>query len=185
MIKIGLSHIDIITVVSKEDTEDFECLYNGGLPGHTLINPTRLQVKEMLEAHTYRPLLIFGHGDERGLYDKDYGYLIGAKEIPLLRQRSCIIGVWCYASNFADHYDLKGFFTSMFISNMEEAIIHQVDRGATPEKIKEENIKFAKNLKKAIIEKQPIENWAKTFQDGADISLPFVRFNYEALSYFD
>ena len=51
--------------------------------------------------------------------EKLNSYLIDSEMVHLLRDKE-IIGIWCNASNFAYKYDLKGFFTSMFISNEKE-----------------------------------------------------------------
>lgn len=180
---------DIIVVESQPDCADFRGIYEG-LDGDILINPSKGQVRTMLRSHPERPLIISGHGTERGLLTKDWkGFTVDCREVEMLRKRSCIIGVWCYAGNFADKYGLHGFFTSMFISTMEEAL----DCGfpnADPEDITRENILFSKRLNKLLknlhmVDGKPLINdWPWLISQKADISKGFVRYNYEAMSVF-
>lgn len=179
---------DIVTVESKLDCSDFRHIYDG-LDYDILINASKGQIHTMLRAHPERPLIINGHGTEAGLLNKDWnGYVIDSNIVDILRRRSCIIGVWCYAGNFADKYDLHGFFTSMFISTPEEA----ADFGfnASPEDITKENIIFSKRLNHLIknlcfVDGKPcIDNWPLELQKKADTTKRFVRYNYEALSVY-
>lgn len=181
---------DIIVVDSKPDCADFRGIYDG-LDGDILINPSAGKVRAMLRVHQERPLIICGHGSERGLFNKDWnGMLVDSRMVDMLRKRSCIIGVWCYAGNFADKYGLHGFFTSMFISNMTEALECGFPN-ATPEDITRENILFSKRLNKLLKEnlymldgKPLINDWPWLISRKADISKGFVRYNYEAMSVF-
>ena len=182
---------DIITVESQPDCQDFRGIYEG-LDGDILLNPSKGQVRSMLRAHPERPLIINGHGTENGLLNKDWnGYTIDSRMVDMLRKRSCIIGVWCYAGNFADRYGLHGFFTSMFISTPEEA----ADCGfpnATPEDITRENKLFAKRLNKLLkndlymCDSTPMmRDWLSKLQHKADICKGFVRYNYEAMAVYN
>lgn len=180
---------DIITVESQPDCKNFRGIY-GGLDGDILLNPSKGQIRTMLRAHPERPLILSGHGTESGLLNKDWnGYVVDSRMVDMLRKRACIIGVWCYAGNFADRYGLHGFFTSMFISTPEEA----ADCGfpnAVPEDITNENILFSKRLNKLLKElcicdgKPMIEDWPRRISQKANISKGFVRYNYEAMAVF-
>lgn len=180
---------DIIVVDSQPDCKDFRGIYEG-LDGDILINPSKGQIRTMLRAHPERPLIISGHGTESGLLNKDWnGYVVDSRIVDMLRKRSCIIGVWCYAGNFADRYGLHGFFTSMFISTPEEAAECGYPE-ADPEDITRENRLFSKRLNKLLKElyicdgKPMIEDWPRRISRKADISKGFVRYNYEAIAVF-
>lgn len=180
---------DIIVVDSQPDCKDFRSIYEG-LNGDILINPSKGQIRTMLRAHPERPLIINGHGTESGLLNKDWnGYVVDSRIVDMLRKRSCIIGVWCYAGNFADRYGLHGFFTSMFISTPEEAVECGYPE-ADPEDITRENQLFSKRLNKLLKElyicdgKPMIEDWPRRISRKADISKGFVRYNYEAMAVF-
>jgi len=173
--------IDAIIVNSRPDT-DYYPLLTQGLDANVLVNPCGRQIKELLRAST-NDLILFGHGTELGLINKAWnGYCVGRKHLPFLRERR-VIGLWCYAGNFADRYGLHGFFTSMFISNLGEAIDNCFV--ATQHEIDEQNIIFAKAINKLLTDQTPMEQWVNILQDQCANDIPFVRFNYEALAYYE
>lgn len=176
--------IDFIIMNTTEDTKDFECLTHGFEEGNNiLINPSKSAVRRLLRSST-NDLVLFGHGDENGLYNvRMDGYVIGSKDVDLLRKRN-VIGLWCYAGNFADKYGLHGFFTSMFISNVNEAI--NLNFNVTKEDITSENIKFAVSINALLRRQVPYSAWVMNLQEIASFSdLPFVHYNYEALAYYE
>lgn len=70
-------------------------------------------------------IMMLGHGYNGGLFapygnDQFARTIIDSKIVYLLREHPCI-GVWCYANQFADNYELKGLFTGMIISEKYEA----------------------------------------------------------------
>lgn len=69
-------------------------------------------------------LILTGHGTEWGLLHPDIEkgiYLVHENNISLIKAKN-VIGIWCFAREFATkHKDLHGFFSSMFISNVDEA----------------------------------------------------------------
>lgn len=175
---------EFIIMNTAEDTKDFECLTHGFEEvGNILINPSKSAVRCLLRSST-NDLVLFGHGDENGLYNvRMDGYVINSKDVDLLRKRN-VIGIWCYAGNFADKYGLHGFFTSMFISNINEAINLNFD--VTQEEIKSENIKFAVSINALLRRHVPYSDWVRNLQEIASFSdLPFVHYNYEALAYYE
>ena len=171
---------NVVTMVTRDDNKDFAEILNG-LTGDILINPRRSAVKKLLVAHPERPLVLLGHGTPRGLLnDKWDGYVVGSELVQFLRKQQCIIGVFCYAGNFADEYKLHGFFTSMFISNVTES----VDEGfpSTHESIQRENILFSKKLNDLILNEPNMSSWPSKLQEyGLNHQEPFVKFNYEAM----
>jgi hypothetical protein len=87
------------------------------------------------------------------------------------------------ASEFAIKHDLKGFFTSMFISNKYEAACHGFN--GENEDIYEQTRHFLRTLNNLVKNNVPMEEWIDTFNNSADMTIPYVKFNYEALGYFD
>ncbi len=71
-------------------------------------------------------VIMLGHGCEYGLFaptspKEPYGRLIiNSKHVEFLREKECI-GIWCNANIFFEKYGLKGFYTGMIISELEEA----------------------------------------------------------------
>lgn len=88
-------------------------------------------------------IICLGHGTENGLLQIPYNgsFVVDSRHVQLLRERECIF-IWCHANLFMKKYDLKGFATGMFISEMDEALQFCVpfERGD----IDESNTKFAR-----------------------------------------
>lgn len=81
-----------------------------------------------------------GHGVPQGLLG--YGRLIiDEQEVEIFRRQPQNIYIWCNADCFLRSYGLKGFCTGMFISELMEALIFNVD--ATEQQIEESNNLFA------------------------------------------
>ena len=171
----------VIHIKSTIDTEDFEKLYKD-LDATVLINPSKSQMKRAIKKEK-DCVMIIGHGSEYGLFNHNLdGYILDSSIVNLLRNK-IIIGVWCYAGNFADKYNLKGFFTSNFISNSSEL----VDNGfqyfeGCDDVIQRENILFSEKINKLIIDKTPLREWINDLQNNCS-NYDFVKYNYEALYY--
>lgn len=71
-------------------------------------------------------IMILGHGCKDGLLSSNSKYqrfnrlMINSKHVYLLRQKT-VIGIWCHANEFFEKYRIKGFATSMFVSELDEA----------------------------------------------------------------
>lgn len=105
-------------------------------------------------------IICLGHGTENGLLQIPYNgsFVVDSRHVQLLRERECIF-IWCYANLFMKKYDLKGFATGMFISELDEALQFCVpfERGD----IDESSIHFSQCVREslhlpAIEMKQPI-----------------------------
>lgn len=174
--------IDVIFINSLPDTQEFLPMFEG-LDANVLINPSRGRIRSMLNSNLERPLLISGHGTEMGLLTKDFkGYIIDSGMVDMLRRRT-IIGCWCYAGNFADHYGLHGFFTSMFISNINEAT--ELGFTTDAETITNENTWFSNRIHRFLEEGTPMSQWLDILHSECHWDIPFVRYNYEAMAYYE
>lgn len=128
--------------------------------------------------------MLLGHGTPQGLLNiSQTGFAVGSEHVEWLRNRP-VIGIFCYASDFADRYGLHGFFTSMFISNMEEALTLQRHKDATDELVSLQQKLFCDRVHALLADGTPLEQWPEALQSQADFNIPFVRFNYEALTYY-
>ena len=168
------------------DTDTFKVLFENVEFSHYFENPTRAEVIKVLEENPTETLLCLGHGSPRGLFGEGMeGYVIDSTMRHLLKDRE-MIGIWCYASDFARMNNLKGFFTYMFISNEGEARVHRCHGvEVTDEIIFNENVKFATLIREFIQDEIPMENWVENLYEDCNHDLPFVEFNYSNLSYFD
>lgn len=174
----------IIHIDTQDDTFDFHHIYDG-FRGIYLYNPTRASIDLALSEHYMDTVLLIGHGSRDGLFGVEEGSMaIDKDNVDLLRDRT-VIGVWCYAAEFADIYNLTGFFTSMYISNMQEALMFNLYRGEdediTDETIRNENIRFSIALHDLIRDNVPVSEWVGQLQDQCNKMVPFVVFNHEAL----
>ncbi len=176
----------VVYVNSMADTATFSKLYEGLEDLILLYNPTREEVDKVLNEKPNEKLMLFGHGDSRGLFSADFiggEYIIDKVTVPLLQKRG-VIGIWCYASEFARMNNLRGFFTYMFISNLAESLLCGCN-------IHEENVIFKENklfslkINELIKNNVPMEEWQEILYKNANTDLDFVEFNYSNLSYFD
>jgi hypothetical protein len=109
--------------------------------------------------------------------------LIDADSVPLLTERE-MIGIWCYASNFGITHNLRGFFTYMFISNMQECVFNRCGY-YEDDIIFAENRLFAERVNELIRNETPMDKWIEILYESRNADLPFVEFNYRNLSYLD
>lgn len=171
----------VIHIISTEDTNDFAGIYEG-LDATILINPTSSECKRAIINEQDRIVLI-GHGTDWGLLNQRLdGYIIDSRMVQFLRGKD-VIGIWCNASNFADRYDLTGFFTSMFISNTRELIecgFQTFDN--CDEEIGRQNLIFAERINELLTANTPSGDWATIlFNSLTDSEERFVYYNYEAM----
>lgn len=173
----------VIHIDSQKDTTFLKKCYEGIEDTIVLYNPNVEEVNKALKENTDARVMMLGHGSPSGLFSKDWkGDVISKKNVDLLKGRECI-GIWCYAKTFARRYALKGFFTSMFISNEGEA--KSFGYKATEEEVFKEVEVFAERVHGLIADGTPLDEWVEILQDSADYDKPFVKYNYDALEYFD
>ena len=172
----------VVYVNSMSDTDTFHAVYEN-LDCKLMYNPTREEVVNALEDNPGETILAFGHGTPYGLLNDDMtGFVIDMSMVEQLRNRE-VIGIWCYASLFAEKAGLNGFFTNMFISNSIEASC--MGCGYWKDEILfEQNTKFAVAINDLIRREVPMNQWVQTLYDGCDKHMNFVEFNYSKLAYF-
>lgn len=133
-------------------------------------------------------LIMCGHGTPQGLLNpagmfsgKD-GYLINAKNKDKIRCNR-VIGVWCHAKDFAERQGLRGFWSSMFISNRGEAMYNGINT-VSSKSITEQEILFCVRLNELITNFVSMKNWIPSMRNDADYTNPVVKFNYDGLRYY-
>lgn len=171
----------VIHIISKEDTNDFSGIYEGLKNATVLINPKKSDCKRAIINEKER-IVFIGHGTEWGLLNQRLdGFMVDSRMVQFLRGKD-IIGIWCNASNFADRYDLTGFFTSMFIFNSEDLI----DCGfktfdGCDEEIKRQNKIFASRINQFLTANTPSKEWAMKLHNSLKDEEKFVYYNYESM----
>lgn len=172
----------IIHIITQTDTEDFTHIYDGLSEATVLINPSKGVARRAMRDETDTIVLI-GHGNEYGLFNHQFnGFIVDSNSVQLLRGKT-VIGIWCHASTFGDRYDLSGFFTSMFISNVDELVTcaFPLFEGCDTV-IQEENVMFSHRINTFIKEHIEPHVWADRLRE-ITINSPhkFVHYNYEAM----
>ena len=174
----------VIHIDTQKDTNFLTKCYEGIEDAKVLVNPTRKEVDKVLTENPTDKVMMLGHGCGGGLFGADFKEnAIDYKNAHLLKGRDCI-GIWCYAKNFARNYGLKGYFTSMFISNGGEAKSFGY-KDATEEDVFAEVAVFAERVNTLIKNETPLDEWVEKLQEQADYTKNFVEFNYNAMEYFD
>lgn len=175
-----------ILINSQKDTDFLRGAYDGLENNIVLVNPSRGKVESILTEHPTERVMLMGHGSPSGLFGKNWmGYVIDARNAHLLKDRE-VIGIWCYAKDFGKAMGLKGFFTSMFISNYGEYRFHFPNgKEYKEEEVFAEITNFVSLVNKYLKEDKPLDEWVEEMQKSADYNKNFVEYNYDGLEYFD
>jgi hypothetical protein len=169
---------------NTEDAAKLSYCYDGLANLIILKDVCREKVEEVLKLYPHEKVMFLGHGSRDGLFDcRRSRFIIDKFNVDLLKERT-VIGIWCYAAEFADKHELRGFFTSMFISNMEEALMNSFIN-ETDETIESELNVFCININNLLKEDIKLDQWVDMLQLHCNKKIPFVSFNYEALTYFE
>ena len=104
-------------------------------------NPSKKFLKEMIKTHDR--IIMLGHGCKDGLFGFDR-LVIDSNLVYLLREKNCVC-IWCNADEFVEKYNLRGFYTGMIISDVEEALMYFIKTDLN--QIKESNEMFANAIK--------------------------------------
>ena len=127
------------------------------------------------------PVLLLGHGCPYGLYDLRYGLVLTDADAELLKDRPNLVGIWCYASDYASRHGLKGFFSGMFISEEPEAWVNGVDAKAG--EIDGKAWDFAGRFGDMLRAGMPLEDAARELMDPRHVDSDLTRFNYSRLTW--
>jgi hypothetical protein len=100
-------------------------------------------------------LIFMGHGDIKGLFEKNnsYRYIIDSSFCSLLESKNCLL-IWCNADEFVKKNKLRfnGIFTGMYVSELSEMVFineeleFEEDIHAFQPMINESNESFALTL---------------------------------------
>ena len=161
-----------------------------GIPNVRLVEvnshngPARKKVNEAILAEK-GTLIMCGHGFPSGLMSpqtRGEPLLISERNARYIKAER-VIGIWCHASAFAKSVGLKGFFSSMFISNRNEAVMNNCCKSDSAI-ITREEILFAQRLNKLITSDIPMSEWKQKLVEQADMNIDVTRFNYKGLTHF-
>lgn len=118
-----------------------------------------LDVKEVNELiKTHDRVIMLGHGCPDGLFSigkftNAFGLVISHETVPLLKEKTDNIYVWCNANEFVERHGLKGYYSGMFISESGEAYFCRIPyEFCKKEFVEISNDSFAQTLGKYVNE---------------------------------
>lgn len=174
-----------VLIDTMEDTHFLSKVYEGVDNVRILINPSSEELERALLEDPSETLLAMGHGTSCGLLASNWsGFVLDpemAKRVNL-KDRN-VIGIWCYADRFAQSNGLKGFFTSMFVSNQMEANMYGFSTMETD--VFHEVELFTQRVNTLIKNNVPLSEWTDALRSQADMTKDYVAFNYDGLKYFE
>ena len=128
-------------------------------------------------------LIVCGHGSEEGCFSPTLNYTLSSSNKDKIKAKR-FIGIWCNASTFAKKNNVPGFFSSMFISNTDEAGYMGIDN-VDEERIKESERKFVNTLNSLLRNNLPMEKWKEAFTSIIDTTNEVEVFNFSSLIYIE
>jgi len=118
-------------VIHPEDkSTDFLCPIYENIPNKTVVRGgiSKYEVIKLIESHDR--IMMMGHGAPVGLFNRNFtfagGYIIDVSMVPLLKQKKDNVFIWCNADKFVRQFELNGFFSGMFVSEVGEAYYMRV-----------------------------------------------------------
>ena len=134
-------------------------------------------------------IMLLGHGSDKGLFfradDSKEGFdkvIVGHPHTYHLRKHGGnIVAVWCNADQFARAEGLHGLFSGMIVSELNEALLYQVE--TSQEELDRENVKLARRLRTLLDERIPLSEIPKRMLAMDDVHSPLTTFNYKNFYY--
>ena len=123
-------------------------------------------------------IMLLGHGSDKGLFfRKDDSknefdkIIVGhSHRYHLHNHGSNIVAVWCNADQFARAEGLHGLFTGMIASELNEALLYQVE--TTQEELDREKVTLAHRLRALLDERIPLSEIPKRMLAMDDVHSP-------------
>lgn len=157
--------------------------YEGIEDSVILVNPNPKELDDLLRQKPNDTLVGLGHGCSSGLFGYNCNIIIGERNLDLLKDRD-LICIWCNADGFLKrHPELRGFASSMFISNESELYYCGFSNNYTNEDIFSEVSLFSERVNKLIQDDEPLKDWPSLLRSQADMSKDYVAYNYNGLYY--
>ena len=144
----------VLVIHPKDRTTDFlSAIYEG--KGWDIITSDMSQHELKKLIPKYDKIVFLGHGCPFGLFG--FGKLfIDSSFVYLLKDKSCVY-IWCNADAFVKKYNLKGFYTGMIISEVDEA--HMFGMYPTQTQIDNSNKLFAESIRKSFIASEVLSEY--------------------------
>jgi hypothetical protein len=144
-------------IVHPEDysTKFLDIVY-APIENKTLVTGGVSKTELMTLIQEHDRVMMMGHGSPGGLFSvgkfKNTGaYIIDQSMVPYLKSKKDNVFIWCNADRFVETFDLKGFYSGMFISETGEATYCGLP-GTKQEVVDESNFGFCNIIAKYIKE---------------------------------
>ena len=174
----------MIVVHPNDPSTRMLCATYEGIEGVTLFDSWEQRgeiLKAIAAAPKDEPILLLGHGCPSGLLDMRVGLVLNNMDAELLKDRPNLVGIWCYASDYAHEHGLKGFFSGMFISEEPEAWANGVDAGEV--EINDRAWDFSERFGDMLRAGRPLAEIAAELMDPRHRDSALTEFNYSRLTW--
>ncbi len=179
----------MIVIHPNDKTTSFLKQIYAGKKNVTLIDETwnNRRIREAIgTAPKEDVIMMLGHGCNKGLFapygvDQFARTIVDSKLVYLLREHPCI-GIWCYANEFAENYELNGLFSGMVVSDAGEA--NDLCLDFVGEDIDACNNQYASDLEYCLRNYGP-KDTPKMMLELQDYHSDIKDFNYNSLVYYE
>ena len=134
-----------LVIHPKDPSTDFLSVIYEGIEDKMVLRggKTKDEVREFIKEHDR--IIMLGHGVPAGLISGgqfiDGGLIIGESMVEVLSEKKECLYIWCNADKFVNNFNLKGFYSGMFISEVSEASWYRII--TNQEVIDESNNRFS------------------------------------------
>ena len=175
-----------LVIHPKDDSTFFLDIVYKNIEDLTLITGgvSKENLLEMIDE--YDRIMMMGHGSPGGLFSvgqfkTNNGYIIDSSFVEALSKKDNSIFIWCNADRFVNEFDLKGFYTGMFISEVGEAYYCGLPGTRQPE-VDESNYSFVEIMGECInYDSKLIHEITKTRYGHLIDHNPVAKYNHERL----
>ena len=120
--------IRTLIIHPQDQTTDFLKPVYENVPLKTVITGgvTREELGVLIDSHDR--IMMMGHGSPAGLlavgqFSGAGLFIVDHRLMPVLEKKKNSIFIWCNADHFVEYYELDGFYSGMFVSEVQEATI--------------------------------------------------------------
>ena len=120
-----------LIIHAEDSSTDFLCPIYQTIKNKTVLRKglTKNEIAEQIKLHDR--VLMLGHGSPEGLFavgqfKTDNSYIIDSSLSEILAEKEENVYIWCHANKFVEKFDLKGFYTGMFVSEFLEVVYCQL-----------------------------------------------------------
>jgi hypothetical protein len=175
-----------LVIHPKDSTTHFLDIVYRNIEDMTLITGgcTKEYIKKQIKEHDR--VMMMGHGSPGGLFSVGQfndggGYIIDESMVDLLKEKDNSVFIWCNADRFVERYDLKGFYTGMFISEVGEAMYCGLPE-TVQEEVDDSNYQFVEILGECIDSDPRTMHFITKTRYGQLIDHnPVAKYNHERL----